>query len=112
MKAGAVDFLLKPFTKEELLAAVEAALRHSTADSGRRRAIRDARSRIERLTPRERQVCAMVASGMTSKEISLALGTSENTIHVHRQRILSKTQVDSLPELVRLYDLASAGAGS
>lgn len=112
MKSGAIDFLLKPFTNEQLFAAVDTALRHSTDESGRLRARRDAQSRIGRLTPRERQVCAMVASGMTSKEISVALGASENTINVHRQRILSKTQVDSLPDLVRLYDLASGGAAS
>lgn len=110
MKAGALDFLLKPFSSEDVLAAVARALGRSATDSARLQALRSARARLDRLTPRERQVCDLVVQGLTSKEIAESLGTAEKTIHVHRQRVMSKTDVASLADLVRLCEVAREDA--
>ena len=102
MKAGAVDFLPKPFHDQDLLDAVQRAIA-----TDRERRLRDAelaaiRGIYETLTPREREVLAHVVSGALNKQIAGALGTSEKTIKVHRARIMDKMGVESLAELVRL----------
>jgi FixJ family two-component response regulator len=104
MKGGAVDYLLKPAEDEQLLDAIARALsRHSVAraTAAEREALR---ARWNRLTPREREVCALVARGLINKQIAAQLGTVEKTIKVHRARVMEKLQVDSVAELVRLYD--------
>jgi FixJ family two-component response regulator len=104
MKGGAVDYLLKPAEDEQLLDAIARALsRHSLAraTAAEREALR---ARWNRLTPREREVCALVARGLINKQIAAQLGTVEKTIKVHRARVMEKLQVDSVAELVRLYD--------
>ena len=102
MKAGAVDFLTKPFDQEQLLAAVRIAIDKDRAA----RAARDERSsvgaRIEALTARERQVMAQVAAGRLNKQIASELGIAEKTVKVHRARVMKKMGVASVAELVRL----------
>ena len=102
MKAGAVDFLQKPFDDEQLLDAV----RHAIERDVRRRRERSTRDEIERraglLTARERQVFALVVSGMLNKQVGGELGMSEKTVKVHRARVMKKMGAGSLAELVRL----------
>jgi FixJ family two-component response regulator len=112
IKAGADDFLTKPVSCDNLLRAIERAfVRH--------RASRDAqnlqdgfRARVETLTPRERQVFDLVVRGKTNKAVGRALGTTERTIKAHRQRMMNKMQVRSLPELVSLAERIGALASS
>ena len=104
MKAGAVDFLSKPVDEGDLLAAIEGALER---DHSRRteRAVREALdTRFGRLTPREQEVCALVAAGLLNKQIAAELGTTEKTVKVHRGRVMAKLEVNSVAELVRLFD--------
>ncbi len=106
MKSGALDFLAKPFTESELLAAVSNSLERDLA--AREQAARrdEARQRLARLTPRERQVCDLVATGLLNKQIAGELGAAEKTIKCHRGRVMAKLAVGSVAELVRLVDLA------
>jgi FixJ family two-component response regulator len=102
MKAGAVEFLTKPFGKQELLEAIhEAHLRDSDARK-QRSASFDLQKRLETLTPRERQVLALVVTGRLNKQIAGELGTTEETIKVHRGRVMRKMGADSLADLVRI----------
>ena len=102
MKAGAVDFLPKPVNDTDLLRAIERAITRACRDRAERKVIEDIQRRVETLTPREREVIALVASGMPNKRIAFELGTVEKTIKVHRARVMEKMQVGSLAELVRL----------
>ncbi len=106
MKSGAIDFLSKPFTEAELFAAVNGALERDLRARGQRRAREEARARLGRLTPRERQVCDLVATGLLNKQIAGELGAAEKTIKCHRGRVMEKLAVGSVAELVRLVDLA------
>jgi FixJ family two-component response regulator len=104
MKAGAVDFLTKPFRQQEMLHAVTLAL---TADRKRRadeKAISDLRLLYESLTPRERQVLALATAGMMNKLIAEKLGVSEITVKVHRSHVMRKMQTRSLADLARIAD--------
>jgi FixJ family two-component response regulator len=106
MKAGAVEFLTKPFQKEELLHAVEQAF---ATDSNRRKeeAIVDAiRARIGSLTPREREVMAMVTAGLLNKQIAGELNLSEITVKLHRRQVMEKMRAGSLAELVKMCERA------
>lgn len=104
MKAGAVEFLTKPFGHEELLAAVHTAIEMDRAARGRRSEIAEVRRRYERLTPREREVLAFVVNGFANKHTAIDLGTSEITIGVHRGHVMRKMGARSLAELIRLAD--------
>ncbi|HEY0093391.1 MAG TPA: response regulator [Archangium sp.] len=104
MKAGAVDFLSKPFSTAELLAAVERALAQDLAASRTEQEHQALRSRFSTLTPREWQVCRMVVRGMLNKQIAAELGTAEQTVRLQRSRVMEKLAVDSLAELVRLLE--------
>jgi len=102
MKAGAVDFLAKPFTKEQLLQAIAVGLRRSAEREAVRARSAGVRERLARLTPREREVCERVALGMKNREIAVELGTALKTIKVHRGRAMEKLGVASVAELVLL----------
>jgi RNA polymerase sigma factor (sigma-70 family) len=106
MKGGAVDFLLKPFNDQSLLEAVARAVAQSAAQTAARELVVQARKRMDSLTPREHEVCLLVAEGLTSKEIGEKLGVAESTISVHRSRIVSKLEASSIADIVRLVDLA------
>ena len=102
MKAGAVEFLTKPFNTEELLTAMRGALDHSRAALHHDAALRALRADHASLTPREREVMALVISGLLNKQIGQTLGISEITVKAHRGQVMRKMHADSLPELVTM----------
>jgi FixJ family two-component response regulator len=109
IKEGAVDFLLKPVKAADLLKAVREALASAVRDCKERAEMEDIHSRLNTLTPRERQVMGLVVKGWLNKQIAFELGTVEKTIKVHRMRVMEKMQVDSLAELVRIAERAGIG---
>lgn len=106
MKAGAVDFLPKPFKPKELLACVERALSRSSDQRRRASEKNDARRLLDLLTPREFEVMQLVITGMLNKQIGGELGMAEKTVKVHRGRVMQKLGVTSVAELVRLVQKA------
>jgi FixJ family two-component response regulator len=102
MKAGAVDFLTKPFEAAQLFAAIDKAIRHD-AERRAERATREAvEARITRLTPREQEVMTYVIRGLLNKQIAAAMGPGEKTIKFHRGRMMTKMRVRTVAELVQL----------
>ena len=110
MKAGAVTFLSKPLQRAELVAAVREALLLDSAGRAQHREREDLVRRLASLTPRERQVLDLVATGMLNKQIAAELGAAEKTIKVHRGRIMEKMQVRTATALVGLLSRAQPGA--
>jgi FixJ family two-component response regulator len=106
MKAGAVDFLPKPFRADQLLQCVERALARSADERSRAAEKNKARQLLDLLTPREFEVMRLVISGMLNKQIAGELGTAEKTVKVHRGRVMQKLGVTSVAELVRLVQRA------
>src|SRR5687767_7566776 len=106
MKNGAVDFLLKPFDDDELIEAVQHALDRSRESLRARAERRQARSLVDKLTPREFEVLRLVIIGLLNKQIAAELDTAEKTIKVHRGRIMQKLALASVAELVRFSQLA------
>jgi RNA polymerase sigma factor (sigma-70 family) len=104
MKAGAVDFLAKPFNDQDLLEAIQEALARDQQTRHERAALRDIQRRVALLTPREREVLTLVVAGLLNKQIAAALGTSEKTVKVHRARVMQKMQVVSVVQLVLLAE--------
>ena len=104
MKAGAVEFLTKPFRDQDLLDAIQQALDRNRAAREQRAEIEELRSRLDSLTPRERQVMGLVVAGLLNKQIAGELGTSETTIKIHRHQVMEKMRAGSLAELVRMAD--------
>jgi FixJ family two-component response regulator len=102
MKAGAVEFLTKPFGNDVLRNAIGQALRRSRAALAREADLRSHRACYSSLTPRERETMALVVSGLLNKQIALELGISEITVKAHRGQVMRKMQVQSLAELVRV----------
>ena len=106
MKNGAVDFLMKPFDGGELIEAVKRALRRGAEYLRKRREKREARGRIDKLTPREFEVLRLVVMGLLNKQIAAELHTAEKTVKVHRGRVMQKLGVTSVPDLVRVSERA------
>jgi FixJ family two-component response regulator len=104
MKAGAVEFLTKPFRDQDLLDAIHVALEQDRARRHQEAKIATLRKRLESLTPREREVLPLVVSGLLNKQIAGEIGTSETTVKVHRSQVMRKMGADSLAELVRLAE--------
>jgi FixJ family two-component response regulator len=104
MKAGAIDFLAKPFAPKELLAAVSVALERSQQRLAERNETARVQALLARLTPREREVCELVVRGLRSKEIAEELGAAVKTVNIHRSRIMTKLGATTVVELVRLLE--------
>ena len=102
MKAGAVEFLTKPFKDDLLVDAIRGAIDHSRAALRLDSEMRLIRSRYESLTPREREVMALVVSGLLNKQVGGELGISEITVKAHRGQVMRKMKADSLPDLVTM----------
>jgi RNA polymerase sigma factor (sigma-70 family) len=104
MKAGAIEFLTKPFRDQDLLDAVRIALERDRARREQEKEVADLQQRFKSLTPREQEVISMVASGMLNKQIAGQLGVAENTVKVHRSRAMEKMHAQSFAELVRMIE--------
>ena len=102
MKAGAVEFLQKPFDRDVLLAAVRDAISRSLAAAGQEEKIRTLRARYASLTPREKEVMAMVVSGLLNKQVGGELGISEITVKAHRGRMVRKMRATTFADLVNM----------
>ena len=112
MKQGAFDFLSKPVDVQRLIAAVNAAFAHNAGARRRAGQRRHAAAKIAGLTPREREVMALIVEGQLNKQAAAVLGMSEKTVKVHRAHIMQKTGADSFAALVRLWDAAGAQVAS
>jgi len=109
MKAGAVEFLTKPFRNQELLDAIQQALERDRTTRDQRAKNEELYDRYDSLTPREREVMTLVVAGLLNKQIAGELGTSETTVKNHRHQIMEKMGADSLAELVKMaYNLGIA----
>lgn len=104
MKAGAAEFLTKPFRSRALLDAVRAAIDRDRAEAKGRNEIEALRRSYEKLTPREREVLSLIAAGLLNKQIADKLDSTDRTIKFHRANIMKKTQVESVADLVRMVE--------
>ena len=104
MKAGAVDFIEKPFEDQTLLDAINQSLKKDRQAKLEQAELREIQRRVDCLTVRERQVFALVVSGKLNKQVAFELGTTERTIKAHRARVMKKMQANSLADLIRLAE--------
>jgi len=110
MKAGAIEFLTKPYRDQDLLDAVRIALERDRARREQEKDLTDLRQRFESLTPREQEVISMAVLGMLNKQIADQLGTAENTVKVHRSRAMEKMKAQSFADLVRMIEKLKGSA--
>jgi FixJ family two-component response regulator len=104
MKAGAVEFLTKPFRDQQLLDAVQQAIHRDRAARHQRAELTELRRRYESLTQRERDVMTLVVTGLLNKQIAADLGTSEATVKAHRAQLMRKMEAESVAQLVRIAE--------
>lgn len=104
MKAGAVEFLTKPFREQVLLEAVQYAIQRDREAYAQRAALTELRKRYQSLSPRERQIMVMVVRGLLNKQIAGELGTTEATVKVHRAEVMHRMEADSLADLIRMAE--------
>ena len=102
MKAGAVEFLTKPFRDQDLLDAVRSGIQLDRQGRKERAELAELRDGLRQLTPREREVMSLVVAGLLNKQIAVRLGASEKTIKIHRSHVMQKMRADSLADLVRM----------
>ena len=110
MKAGAVEFLTKPFREQVLLDAVQHAIERDREAHAQRSALTELRKRYQSLSPREREIMAMVVRGLLNKQIAGELGTTEATVKVHRANAMHKMRADSLADLIRMGERLGVSA--
>lgn len=106
IKAGAVDFIEKPYRNKQLLQSIETALQLANAEEEQRRYREAVATRIERLTPREREVLLYIVAGISNRDLAQQLGVSSRTVEIHRAKIMAKMQAASLQDLVRMMYLS------
>jgi RNA polymerase sigma factor (sigma-70 family) len=104
MKAGAVEFLTKPFRDQDLLDAIEQATERDRSARSQRTEMAELEKRADSLSPREREVMRLVVSGLLNKQIAAELDISEKTVNIHRSQVMQKMRADSLAELVRMAE--------
>jgi len=112
MKAGAVDFLVKPVSNDVLLRSIRESLERSRAAVDREVALRDLQDCYALLTPRERQVMALVVSGLLNKQVAWELGIAETTVKAHRGQVMQKMKANSLPDLVKMASTLDPARGA
>ncbi|HYC18409.1 MAG TPA: response regulator transcription factor [Pseudolabrys sp.] len=105
MKAGAIEFLTKPFRDQDLLDAIQVALERARASHESEKAISELRARFETLTPREQEVMAWVTGGLLNKQVAAEIGVTEITVKVHRGKVTKKMGAKSLADLVKMADI-------
>ena len=108
LKAGAVDFLTSPVCSRDLFCAVEWAIELDRRTAPERIRLAQLHARYQRLTPREREVLGLIVSGRLNKQAAVDLGISENTLQIHRRRVMRKMEARTLPDLVRMADALNA----
>jgi FixJ family two-component response regulator len=112
MKAGAVDFLTKPFRDQDMLDAVTTAIERDRNSRDETKVLSDLQALFAALTPRERQVMTLVTAGLMNKQIAAEIGVAEITVKIHRGHIMRKMAAKSLPDLVRMAQMLGIGPGS
>ncbi|MCC8983966.1 response regulator transcription factor [Bradyrhizobium acaciae] len=112
MKAGAVDFLTKPFRDQDMLDAVTTAIERDRNRRDEARALAELRTAFAALTPRERQIMSLVTTGLMNKQVAAEIGVAEITVKIHRGHIMRKMAAKSLPDLVRMAQTLGIGPAS
>ncbi|MGX1333985.1 FixJ family two-component response regulator [Bradyrhizobium elkanii] len=112
MKAGAVDFLTKPFRDQDMLDAVTTAIERDRNRRDEAKVLANLRAAFATLTPRERQIMSLVTAGLMNKQVAAEIGVAEITVKIHRGHIMRKMAAKSLPDLVRMAQMLGIGQAS